>query len=97
MNLTRFQCHKVVEAGVITGFDAPSGDISVEDAKGVTHCLPRRHDLTSRYLPVPGDYLVRYEDGYLSISPKAVFEAGYAAIEAPADADQPALDFAPPL
>ena len=30
-----------------------------------------------RYTPVPGDYLVIYEDGYRSISPKAAFEGGY--------------------
>lgn len=30
-----------------------------------------------RYTPVPGDYLVVYEDGYRSISPQAAFESGY--------------------
>lgn len=33
--------------------------------------------LFARYSPVAGDYLVRYEDGYLSISPKKAFEDGY--------------------
>lgn len=34
----------------------------------------------SRYTPVPGDYLVVYDDGYRSISPAAVFEEGYTRI-----------------
>jgi hypothetical protein len=31
----------------------------------------------ARYMPKVGDYLVAYDDGYLSISPKQPFEAGY--------------------
>lgn len=30
-----------------------------------------------RYMPVPGDYFVVYDDGYESISPKKAFEEGY--------------------
>lgn len=36
-----------------------------------------RGDILARYLPVVGDYLVEYEDGYRSISPKKAFEEGY--------------------
>lgn len=35
----------------------------------------------ARYVPRIGDYLVEYEDGYRSISPKAAFEGGYTAVE----------------
>lgn len=33
--------------------------------------------LFSRHIPQVGDYLVRYPDGYLSISPRKAFEEGY--------------------
>lgn len=33
-----------------------------------------------RYTPVKGDYLVIYDDGYTSVSPKAAFEAGYSRV-----------------
>jgi hypothetical protein len=43
------------------------------------HFAPRvvAAELASRYIPEPGDYLVRYEDGYLAFSPKKAFEDGY--------------------
>lgn len=35
-------------------------------------------EMFSRYVPVPGDYLVQYEgDGYRAFSPGKVFEEGY--------------------
>lgn len=37
-------------------------------------------DVVSRYFPKSGDYLVQYEDGYLSISPQKTFEDGYTLI-----------------
>jgi len=35
----------------------------------------------ARGRPSDGDYLVRYEDGYLSWSPKKAFENGYTKVE----------------
>jgi hypothetical protein len=37
--------------------------------------------MLARSLPVPGDYLVTYDDGYQSISPGKAFEEGYSEIE----------------
>lgn len=37
-------------------------------------------EVISRYIPLPGDYLVVYNDGYKSISPRAAFEDGYTLI-----------------
>jgi hypothetical protein len=34
-------------------------------------------NMFARYTPVPGDYWVKYEDGYESISPCEAFEEGY--------------------
>lgn len=36
--------------------------------------------VVSRYMPIPGDYLVVYDDGYKSISPAKAFEDGYTLI-----------------
>lgn len=36
--------------------------------------------MTSRYVPVPGDYLVTQEDEYAYINPKEVFERKYSPI-----------------
>jgi len=33
--------------------------------------------MTARYTPVPGDFYVQYEDGYISFSPRKAFLDGY--------------------
>lgn len=33
--------------------------------------------MLARYFPVPGDYLVRQQDGYFYLNPKEVFERKY--------------------
>jgi hypothetical protein len=35
-------------------------------------------EMTARYIPKPGDYWVRQEDGYVYLNPKEVFERKYA-------------------
>lgn len=42
-------------------------------------------DMTARYTPVAGDYLVRQEDGYEYLNPKDVFEHKYRVIGAETD------------
>lgn len=37
-------------------------------------------ELTSRYVPVPGDYWVIQSDGYVYLNPKAVLERKYRAV-----------------
>lgn len=77
-----YQSHKRVKAARIAHVNpsrASNGEITgtftvtYEDGSGET--LPR--EMTMRHHPVVGDYLVEYEDGYRSISPKAAFEGGY--------------------
>ena len=75
-----YQCHKRVHAAEIVGVDAERGNVFfVVGSDGVS----MRHDATlfARSAPAVGDYLVRYEAGYWSHSPKAAFEAGYTAVE----------------
>lgn len=42
-------------------------------------------DMTARYIPVPGDYIVTQEDGYEYLNPKDVFERKYRVIASAAD------------
>ena len=84
-----YQCHKVVEAAKIIQMVDEGGDelsfivdhiITVDDASGddqMYEVVKAPKNILSRYEPQDGDYLVKYEDGYLSISPCAAFEAGY--------------------
>lgn len=39
-------------------------------------------EMLARYKPVPGDYVVRQEDGYIYLNPKDVFERKYRPIRA---------------
>lgn len=89
--MKRYQCHKIVEAGGIIslGFglvvlsDGEQVSLSASDEDRITKMMTADsvHGL---------GYLVRYEDGYLSWSPTAVFESGYDLI------DTPKMDVAPP-
>jgi hypothetical protein len=69
--MRRYRSHKVVEAGVVQHIDV--GSVTVDD-----EVIPVPAGIFARGTPSIGeDYLVRYEDGYVSWSPKAAFEAGY--------------------
>lgn len=83
-----YQSTKIVEAAPITGIPAKN-----EPGSHLTHLyiktgdgpddfqeIPVPSDIATRYWPELGDYLVKYADGYLSISPKKAFEEGYAEI-----------------
>lgn len=73
-----YQCHKLVKALRIESVKSLEGGDALELHFG-DGFPPERitRDVFSRYLPVPGDYIVRYEDGYLSLSPQVAFETGY--------------------
>ena len=84
--MKEYQSHKKVKAAQITavndsdpsGVAAPGVDVVLDD--GDTAHLT--HDMIVRHKPQIGDYLVEYDGGYRSISPKAAFEDGYTAIYA---------------
>ena len=46
--------------------------------------VPVPRNVFARGLPAIGDYIVVYDDDYVSWSPKSVFEAGYSEIKASA-------------
>ena len=72
--MRKWKSHKTVEAEPIVSL----GPESCAIANGDTVAIPR--NFTARGTPDPGDYLVRYEDGYLSWSPKKAFEDGYSVL-----------------
>lgn len=50
--------------------------LSLDNGTGVT----ATRDMVSRHRPIPGDYWVIQEDGYLYINPKMVFERKYSKV-----------------
>ena len=69
--MDKYYCHKVVEASRAAKVILDEGHSTVIDEHGVEHRFP-----TGR-CPNQGDYVVKYEDGYFSWSPRAAFESGY--------------------
>lgn len=87
--MKKYKSHKVVEAAQISAaeFNADgSGRVAiVGDGPTIERMFNvpagfKRPDTAPVMNPDGGDYLVRYEGGYLSWSPKDVFEAGYTAL-----------------
>jgi hypothetical protein len=77
--MPRWRSHKVVQADKICMFSAGAGETAtVQLETGGVVMVPR--DVFARGVPELGDYLVRYEDGYLSWSPRSAFEGGYTRI-----------------
>lgn len=85
IELPRYVCHKRVHALQIAA-------VAMDDVRNIASLsfIERGYPaievspaLFARYMPVPGDYLVVYEDGYKSISPKKAFEEGYSPLVPP--------------
>jgi len=78
-----YKCHKVVKAAQIESFYKQPGDethilVAYETPDGPCNAtIITDYDWLSRHKPQTGGYIVEYEDGYLSYSPKKVFEEGY--------------------
>lgn len=77
--------HKRVQAAEILsiGFYFTNGDGALMrhldvSIGGVAHTVDVTDKVFARGAPVPGDYLVKYEDGYISFSPRKAFLDGYA-------------------
>ena len=79
ISMPQYRSHKTVGALKIERCENTQDDTKVlltfADDKYPTQLVDV--DVVSRHWPVSGDYLVRYADGYLSISPAAPFEEGY--------------------
>jgi hypothetical protein len=90
--MRKFRSHKIVEAAEISGYQAidyargsrPVGDkstVTVREADGSDFAVQVPENFFARGKPEIGDYFVRYDDGYVSWSPKKAFEGGYTAVE----------------
>ena len=74
-----YTCHKIVQAfkiqKILSGFAIDNYAIIPEDATIPEEEVDREWFV--KFRPVPGGYLVLYEDGYMSFSPAEAFEKGY--------------------
>lgn len=67
-----YRCLKIVQAWRIKSIHGATLDL---EGYGI---MDVDEKIFSRYEPVPGDYMVKYADGYVSVSPALAFEEGYA-------------------
>jgi hypothetical protein len=76
--MQKFTCHKEVEAATVWSADPISNQVMVCDPDGrPDRVIMVPENFFGRGVPSPGDYFVRYDGGYVSWSPKSVFEDGY--------------------
>ncbi len=80
--MPKYLCHKEVWALKIgEGLKVlPNGDVILPILDPGYAPVIVAKAVVSRYMPMPGDYYVVYEDGYKSISPAKAFEEGYTLI-----------------
>jgi hypothetical protein len=81
--LQRYKSHKLVDAGKIQAihYRGVGDDSVIEWVQAGGRQYPVPENFGARGKPVLNDYLVRYEDGYVSWSPAAAFESGYTLVE----------------
>lgn len=75
-----YTCHKRVQAAEIIGVIHLEGggfQLALHIGDGELRVIPEDSSMVARYTPVVGDFLVRYEDGYESFSPRKAFMEGY--------------------
>ena len=95
-SLPRWKCHKIVRAAPIraiykSGLTNEMESTRIEDRPWIVYLDGGHGDgypgftvpaaMFARYMPVPGDYFVVYDDDYESVSPKKVFEEGYSQVQ----------------
>lgn len=72
--MRKYRSHKVVEAAEVRRVTHASIITTDDAAIDIT-------SLGNKGLPAPGDFVVRYEDGHLSWSPRKAFLDGYSPID----------------
>jgi hypothetical protein len=81
MNYPKYLSHKEVSAAKIAAVDhGADGSITVHLEGGFDSVVISHHDRKHKPAPEKGWYLVQYSDGYISFSPAAAFEEGYALV-----------------
>lgn len=87
--MAEYQSHKKVHAAVISEVHPcdEHGNFMIDITNplydGITIPYMVTPDMVARFTPGVGDYIVLYENDYVSFSPKDVFEGGYLMIESP--------------
>ena len=77
-----YECHKTVYAHKIAGARRHAdGSVMITPAEEGFTGIRVLAEWVSKHAPHIGDYIVYYEDGYVSVSPAKPFEAGYTLIE----------------
>lgn len=80
--MKRYQCHKVVEAAKVVGFEMQASSFTAQLVLDDDTIVDAPHNVFRANTRSPvGGYYVRYEDGYTSWSPAAAFEGGYKEIK----------------
>ena len=79
--MPRYQSHKKVWALEINAVAITHGgtnrSLSFKDRGYAAKGFAIDDAIFSRYMPVPGDFYVVYDDGYKSFSPRKAFLEGY--------------------
>jgi hypothetical protein len=74
--MRKYRSYKVVEAGLIQEISEDQTKVRVDD-----EWIDVPSGIFARgMLKVGADFLIRYEDGYLSWSPKKAFREGYSEV-----------------
>lgn len=79
----KFRSQKIVAAALVLSLELGQRKVTVQDLEDAEkkHVIPVPDNFFARGAPEPGDYLVRYNDGYLSWSPKQAFEEGHVELD----------------
>jgi hypothetical protein len=78
--MSRYKCHKIVHAGQITAMVAMQGGFRIDytGRNGEARFINVKDAWAAKHATAEvGGYLVVYEDGFMSYSPKKAFEDGY--------------------
>jgi hypothetical protein len=84
--MQKYRCHKIVEACDLKDKNVrigqlPNGAVTVEPGYGEpVLTIPAKTVSHLTMNEIEDGYLVKYADGYISWSPRAAFEEGYALI-----------------
>jgi hypothetical protein len=78
MEYPRYVSHKEVSAARIASVDpGADGSLILHLEGGFDNVILSHHERMNKPAPSPGWYLVQYDGGHVSFSPRLVFEAGY--------------------
>jgi len=81
MNLPKYKCHKIVQAGKIMEIDSNDEEDPVLFLEEVNEPVVVSEGYMYKHKPQIGGYFVVYENSYRSYSPADAFTSGYLRVE----------------